>query len=208
VLLLNAAFLPVRRQIGLVLHEGIGELDASTVYDAHAAAGVAEVHAVALERNLVRTAHDLWLEPAIVVRDDPAKAARLDRMIVPGRDGRDRFAALERALGRAGAAPVEYLHAEDADRFSLEPTLEDLARNEDVTTARFARRRLEYRSSRLRLEGRAMPVEALSTVLVFLLSNVALFTALAHRVGGRRSRRTGAASSPAPPPGAIAPSGG
>jgi len=70
ILFLNAAFRVPRSRIGIALYEGISELDVSTVYDAHAAAGVAEVFAVAASPGLVRTEHGLWLEPALVTEDD------------------------------------------------------------------------------------------------------------------------------------------
>lgn len=56
----------------------------------------------------------------------------------------------------APALEQTYVHAADDHRFSLEPVIEDLARRADLPTARFALRRLEYRSDTIRLEGSAV----------------------------------------------------
>ncbi len=166
VLLLNAAFLPVRPQIGLALYEGVGELDVSTIYDAHAAAAVAEVHALATQAGVVRTAHGLWLEPAFVARHDADAIASLDRVIVPGWDARTRASEIARSITSVNGPVPEYLHADDPDRFSLEPILEDLSRGSNLATAAFAQRRLEYRSRSLRLESGSLFVATWLTLLV------------------------------------------
>jgi AraC family transcriptional regulator, transcriptional activator FtrA len=169
VLFLNAAFAP-RSQIGLALYEGAGELDLSAPYDAHAAAGVAEVRAVAATPDPVRTAHGLWLEPALAPEHGASELAALDRLIVPGRAGRTLAAAVVQQVMTSGAPAPEFLQAEAADRFSLEPVLEDLAQSSDLASATFARRRLEYRSSSLRLVGSELPAWPLLALL--LLSTV------------------------------------
>lgn len=200
VLFLNAAFAPSRQQIGVVLYEGIGELDVSTIYDAHAAAGIAEVHAVGARAGLVRTAHGLWLEPALVPEHDASAIAALDRVMVAGRYGRTQAASVVGALGDLGAIAPEYPHADGPERFSLEPVLEDLARSADVTSATFAQRRLEYRSSSLRLKGRAVPVALLSALLLGAAAVLASL-ALARRLrGGSRASRPAASAVGGTPP--------
>ncbi|HEU5073696.1 MAG TPA: DJ-1/PfpI family protein [Polyangiaceae bacterium] len=190
VLFLNAAFQPMRHQIGFGLYEGVGELDVSTLYDAHAAAGVAEVHALAMQPGLVRTKHGLWLEPALISQHNADAVAALDRIIVPGRDARREGQALARAVAAAGAQTPEYLHDEHAERFSLEPVLEDLARTADVATATFARRRLEYRSSTLHPTGNLVPFATLFAALVLSLMGALLFASVAARHNFRGSATT------------------
>ncbi len=184
-LLLNAAFRPTRDRIGVALYDGVGELDLSAIYDAYAAAGTADVVAVAAAPGLVRTEHGLWLEPALVTEHDAEAARRLDRLIVPGRDARSRPLAVVTAT--SGVVAAEYLQAESRERFSLEPVLEDLARSTDVWTATFALRRLEYRSSTVRLEGRAAPLGALVAPLGLSLA-AALIVVVATRALRPRSR--------------------
>lgn len=191
VLFLNAAFRPVRPQIGIALYDGVGELDVSTIYDAHAAVGAAEVTAIAEESGLVRTKHGLWLEPALVSEHDAGEIARLDRRIVTGRDARTEGAARARV---AGAPAPEYLQVEGHERFGLEPVLEDLAKTSDLATATFAQRRLEYRSSSLRPHGTSVPLAVLLSALVISATGVLLWASVAQLFGVHRSRARKAAS--------------
>lgn len=55
--------------------------------------------------------------------------------------------------GAGSDIAAEYLHADQRERFSLEPVLENLARSSDVATARFATRHMEYRSEDVKLAG-------------------------------------------------------
>lgn len=174
VLFLNAAF-RLRQRIGVGLYDGVGEIDVSTVFDAHAAAAVAQVHAVATKSGLVRTRHGLWIEPALVSDRDGAEIASLDRVIIPGRDVN---AEVQQRIRELGGPAVEYPHAEGVQRFSLEPVLEDLARTTDVATATFAQRRLEYRSPGLRLEGNALPIPVLLSALLLAIAGAIGFVRL------------------------------
>jgi hypothetical protein len=97
-----------------------------------------------------------------------------------------------------GPAP-EYLQADDAERFSLEPVLEDLAQSADLSSAIFAQRRLEYRSTTLRLAGSTLPSLALLAPLLCAAVSLALLVAsrarvtqlsLFRRIGHRRQQGT------------------
>lgn len=163
VLLANAAFRVARPQVGVALYEGVGELEIGTLYDAHASSRAADVRAVAAAPGVVRSRHGLPLLPALTPATTAgdggtAELRRLDRLVVLGRDGRSRGAGVVAAV--AAAAPAlrpTYLQADDAERFAYEPVLEDLARTADAPTARFAMKRLEYRSESVRLRGSAVP---------------------------------------------------
>jgi hypothetical protein len=155
----------------------MGELDLSHVYDAHAYTTVADLEGLAIDRGVVVTAHGLTLLPAHTV--DEVGRLGLDRLVVTGVDARARAAALVARLAAAAPAlPPTYLHADAPARFGLEPVLEDLARTADVPTARFALRRLEYRSASLQLEGRAVPWRTLAMPLV--LGALGLLVVAAH----------------------------
>ena len=124
---------------------------------------------IATAAGAVSTAHGLTLLPSLAAGS--AGAVRdLDRLVVPGRGARLQAAGLVAAV--AASAPAlrpTFPHADAPDRFALEPALEDVARTADAPTARFAMRRLEYRSATVRLDGSAIPwgVLALPLALAF-----------------------------------------
>ena len=158
VLVANAAYRIRRPVIGVGVYDGVGEIDLSTVYDAHGHTMAAQVESVAENDQGVVSAHGLTLYPSVAASEEPRRVRALTRLIVPDIEARQRAGGLGASI--TAAAPslrLDYIHADDAARFGLEPVLEDLARTADVLTARFAQRRLEYRSSALRLEGPSIP---------------------------------------------------
>jgi AraC family transcriptional activator FtrA len=157
VLFMNAAFRASRKRIGVGLYDGIGELAISNVYDAHAASGVADVHAVATTESVVRTRFGAMLLPSLVSSRDSARIRELNRFLMTGSEE----AASARELSTSVAAvaadlPVVRLDT-DTGRYPLEVVLEDLARTADLPSARFAEKRLEYRSASITLEGSTVP---------------------------------------------------
>jgi AraC family transcriptional regulator, transcriptional activator FtrA len=156
----NLAFRVPRQQIGLGIYDGVGEMDLTGLYDAHIAS--ADLHAIAATSRSVRSAHGLILLASLVASESEDAGSigalrRLDRFVVPGRNGAtdgSRVAAAFRSL--APSVPPTYVHAEAGPRFGLEPVLEDLARTADRPTARFALKRLEFRSETIHLEGSAV----------------------------------------------------
>ena len=158
ILLADAAFGGLRRSdIGLAVYPGVGELDLSNIYDAHAYTMVATVHAVG-DQAVIHTAHGLTVLPSVMVQaQGDAKIRDLDRLVIPGPDAEIKAAAIARLVATlAPGLAVEYVHAREPSRFGLEPVLEDLAVSSDVATARFALRRMEYRSSDVRLRGSSL----------------------------------------------------
>jgi putative intracellular protease/amidase len=169
----NAAFRVGRARIGVALYPGLGELDLSNIYDAHAYTTVADVRSVATTPGVIVTAHGLTLLPSRSV--SPELTRSLDRLVIPGPDARTAAAPFIAAL--AAATPSlrpEFLHADEPERFGLEPVLEDLARTANVPTARFALRRLEYRSDTVHLSGSAVPWRVILTPLVLGIAGVAV----------------------------------
>jgi len=75
------AFRTDRTQIGLVLHDGVREVELSSITDTYPRSTVSDVLVVAAERAFVRTAHGLELLPRV----DFDSAPSLDRVRVPGR---------------------------------------------------------------------------------------------------------------------------
>lgn len=156
----NLAFRVPRQQIGLALYDGVGEMDLTGLYDAHIAS--ADLRSIAATSGGVRSAHGLILLPSLVASDSENAGSigalrRLDRFVVPGRNGPQDGARVVGALrSLAPALPPTYVHVEAAQRFGLEPVIEDLGRTIDLPTARFALKRLEFRSETIRLEGNAI----------------------------------------------------
>lgn len=153
----NLAFRVPRQQIGVAIYDGVGEMDLTGLYDAHIAS--ADLHSIAAASGTVRSAHGLILVASLVVSESENAGAadalrRLDRLVVPGRNGAKDGAGVVGALSAvAPALAPTYVHAEAGQRFGLEPVIEDLARTTDVPTARFALKRLEFRSETIRLAG-------------------------------------------------------
>jgi putative intracellular protease/amidase len=200
IFVVNAAFRTGRDRIGVALYPGMSELDLSNVYDSHAATTVADLEGIALDAGAVVTAHGLTLLPSRTA-DEVARFA-LDRLVVTGIEARALAAPLLARLAAVSPAlQPTYLHADAPERFGLEPVLEDLARTADVATARFALRRLEYRSDSIRLEGSAAPWRTLA--FPFLLGAIGLAIAATLARATRAARhpldRTGAAAHAGPP---------
>jgi transcriptional regulator GlxA family with amidase domain len=193
--LVNAAFRTGRDRIGVALYPGMSELDLSNVYDTHAFTTVADLEGIALDAGAVVTAHGLTLLPSRTA-DEVARLA-LDRLVVTGVEARVLAAPLlERLAAVSPALERTYLHADAPARFGLEPVLEDLARTADVATARFALRRLEYRSDSIRLEGSAVPWRTLAFPFLLGAIGLAIATILGRAVRAARDPldRTGSAA--------------
>jgi AraC family transcriptional regulator, transcriptional activator FtrA len=160
IILANLVFRTPRQQIGVALYDGVGEMDLTGLYDAYAASGATDLLAVAASSSTVRSAHGLILLPSLTASEREADGSiirHLDRIVVPGRNGaKDGAEVVEALRTLAPALRPKYVHAEANQRFSLEPVVEDLALAVDLPTARFAIRRLEFRSETIRLEGNAV----------------------------------------------------
>jgi AraC family transcriptional regulator, transcriptional activator FtrA len=173
----NVAFRLGRLRMGVGLYPGMDELDLSTLYDTYAFTTVADLVGLAADPGVVVTAHGLTLLPTRTAAD--GIGIGLDRLVVPGADARPQAATLVARLASSGPhLRPEYPHADEPARFGLEPVIEDLARTADNPTARFALRRLEYRSSNIHLQGRGIPWGAVTTPLALgLLGLVAAIAA-------------------------------
>jgi hypothetical protein len=147
----------------------------------YAASAAADLLAVAASSSTIRSAHGLILLPSLAAAQSEADGAiirHLDRIVVPGRNGAKDGAGVVAALrSLAPALQPTYVQAEADQRFSLEPVVEDLAHTVDLPTARFALRRLEFRSETIRLEGSAVAWGTLPLALG--LAALGAFVALA-----------------------------
>jgi hypothetical protein len=127
----------------------------------------------------IRSRHSLTFAPRAELS---AAAPRLDRLVVPGADAARTAAADRRSLPE-GLAPV-YLHRQPG--FAFDAALSDIARTEDVATARWVAKTLQYPATDPRLAGPAWPwTLSLRPILLFAGGVAAV---LGVRFLGRRRR--------------------
>jgi AraC family transcriptional regulator, transcriptional activator FtrA len=179
--LINIVFHPLHPAAGVLLYDGVGELELASTFDTYAASYTTRLLSVAPTRQVITTRHGLQVVPRWGFSDVPA----MDRLIVPGSPARQLTeAGISAWEARAKAAPVFYLHAGTPDRFAFDAPLQDLARRENIPTAVLAAKRLEYRPGTIQTEGAGWPV--LLALYPLLVGSVSLTGALAL---GKRWRR-------------------
>lgn len=132
----NTAFGWDRTTTGVLLTDGVGEIELASVFDTYGQS--LAVGTVAVGRGPVQSRHGLTFVPRTET------AVGLDRLVVPGTT---EHAAI------AGPEPV-YPHGPG---FAFEGVLQDLARTTDVATARWTAKVLEYPVDGLALSGPAWP---------------------------------------------------
>jgi hypothetical protein len=188
IIVANLAFRAPRQQVGVALYDGVGETDLTGLYDVYAASAAANLLAVAASPSTIRSAHGLILLPLLAAAAsevDGAAIRHLDRVVVAGRNGAKDGAGVVAALrSLTPALQPTYVHSEADQRFSLEPVIEDLARTVDLPTARFALRRLEFRSETIRLEGSAVAWGTLPLALGLAVLGASVSSLLATWFGG------------------------
>lgn len=181
--LMNIAFHWEHPEAGVLLYDGVGELELASTFDTYAATYTTKLLSVSQTRQLITTKHGLQLVPRWGFSDVPA----VERLIVPGSQARQLAAANASDWGSNGsAAPVFYLHADQPDSFAFDAPLQDLARQENIPTAELNARRLEYRPGTVQTEGSGWPIWLTMRPLLVALVSVALTYAISRR--GRWSR--------------------
>jgi len=91
-------------------------------------------------------------------------------MIIPGGDAKS-LAESEIKLWREKGKAKETLliHSGSPNRYVFEAPLEDLAKQEDLLTAKHAIKRFEYRANGIHLKGKALPLETYGNLLLTAL---------------------------------------
>lgn len=209
--LLANAFRFDKTEMGVVLQDGVGELDLAAVLDTYPRSGTAITRLVADTRRVVRSRHGLFLVP----RWNFATAPRLDRIVVPGaRPAAGAHTAASDAPLTAWARDrhgldVAYLRGDlgaplPADRFPFDLTLADLARGESAAVARWSARGLEYTpADPAVLQGAGWPLGILAWPLALGLLGLA---AARSAAGIRHPNRHGFTPAPTATP-TVAPVG-
>ena len=172
---------------GVMLTDGVGELELASVFDTHSGQSFAtRTVAVATSDDPVTSRHGLTFVPTSdlhTVGDD------LDRLIVPGAQAarqRDPDLAAH-ARNEHGLTPA-YLHTRPG--FPYDAALRDLARTADVPTARWTAKVLEYPANDLHLTGPAWPWAITWPALLLALAGLAVAAAVTRIPRHRRGRPT------------------
>ena len=139
-------------QIGLVLFDGVREVEVGSVIDTYPHSLAADVRPIALAPGLVHTQHGLDL----VVQDDLASAPRLDRVLVPGTPSAAVTSTVDQWAGARGLA-AERIHA--AGEYAYDATLRDMARHETNPIVQEAATGIEYPQRDLHLNGPEVRLE-------------------------------------------------
>jgi AraC family transcriptional activator FtrA len=167
----NQAFQWNRKKMGVLLYNGMDDGALATIFDTYSASGTTKVFTISSSAQPIVTKHHLNL----IARYQISNAPELDRMIVPGMEANSLAAEdIKQWNEKGNGVEPEFIHSGSADRFIFDAPLEDLAKQEDVLTATFGAKRLEYRVN-LNFEGKPFSLEAFGIPL--LLSLLALLAA-------------------------------
>ncbi|UUZ95204.1 DJ-1/PfpI family protein [Paenibacillus sp. P25] len=169
---LNQAFQWNKKSAGVLLYNGMDDGALATIFDTYAASGTTKVYTISDAKRPIVTKHHLNL----VTRYQMSNAPKLDRLFVPGVGAESLAAADVKQWNNMGNNAVpEFIHRGSADRFIFDAPLEDLAKQEDVRTAQYGAKRLEYRAAYLKFEGKPFSYEAFGIPVLLCLA--ALLTA-------------------------------
>jgi hypothetical protein len=97
-------------------------------------------------------------------------------------------ASLQAAEGRI-SAPITRIHEGEAQRTAFEAPLEDVARDQNLPSAAFAAKRMEYRGAALHMAGPGWPLLLSLQPLLIGAAGVALVHWLTRRVSRHRQAR-------------------
>ncbi|GIO95492.1 hypothetical protein J14TS5_05780 [Paenibacillus lautus] len=181
---LNNAYQWNKVKAGVLLYNGADELDLSAAFDTYGASGTTRTLTISNKNEPIVTKHGLNL----VARYQTQSVPKLAKMIVVGPDAETIAAEdIKQWNNSDNGTELLFLHRDMAERFAMDPAFEDLAKQEDIQTAKFAAKRLEYRATdHLKLEGKPFSFEAFG--LPILLGILALIIAsfIDRRFFGRK----------------------
>jgi putative intracellular protease/amidase len=137
--------------VGVVLADGVGELELAATFDPYTEAKAARTLSLAPGGDSIRSLHGLTFVP----RSDlgPSTAAGVDWLVVPGARVADDPAVT--AAARAVGTRVTYLHRQPG--FAFDEPLREMARRMDVPTVTWTAKVLELPAAGLGLTGSSWP---------------------------------------------------
>lgn len=166
---LNNAFQWFEKKAGVLMYNGVEEMAVASVFDIYSDTGTTRVLPISLSEQPVTTKHGLNLLARHTIADPP----RLDKMIVPGTQAQSLAADVVQAWNAKGnGIQPQYVHSNHPERFIFEVQLEDLAKQEDLLTAKHAVKRLEFRANDFQLEGKPVPFETYGALLVTVILSI------------------------------------
>jgi AraC family transcriptional regulator, transcriptional activator FtrA len=170
---LNNAFQWNKKKAGVLLYNGVEEIALASVFDIYSDTGTTKVLPISKSQQPIVSKHGLNMLSRHLISNVP----NLDKMIVPGREAKSLAAGdIKKWNEKGNTKEVQFVHSDSPDRFIFEVQLEDLAKQEDLLTAKHAVKRLEFRANDIHLEGKPFPLETYGNLLlVSLLSVLAAF---------------------------------
>ena len=175
--LLNAAYRWDRPNMGVLMTNGVGELELAAAFRPYIELSyLARPMALTINGQPIRSRHGLTFAPRADLKN---AAPQLDRLVVPG---------AEAARQAAGWAPPEqlppvYLHTQPG--FAFDAALRDIARTTDVATAQWVAKTVQYPNTNPQLSGPAWPWNlTLRPILIAAASAAAVI--LIFKITGRR----------------------
>ncbi|MBP0725811.1 DJ-1/PfpI family protein [Bacillus sp. RG28] len=163
---LNIGFHWNKTQMGVLLYNGMDELALSSVIGVYGDTGTTQVLTVSSSDAPITTKHHL----NIVARNQISNTPKLDKMIIPGGDAKSLAESDIKLWSEKGKAKETLLiHSGSPNRYVFEAPLEDLAKQEDLLTAKRAEIRLEYRANGIHLEGKPYPLGTYVNLLLTIL---------------------------------------
>ncbi|GAA4896656.1 DJ-1/PfpI family protein [Actinomycetospora straminea] len=180
--ILNAGYRWDPTTVGVLLDDGVAEIELASVFDAYGGQSLAtRTLALGVDGAPVRSRHGLVFLP----RDNLAGGAScIDRLVVPGAAARPITAPL-------AAPPPEYVH--HAPGFAYDAVVTDLARTTDTATARWVATVVELPAEGLVLDGPRWPWLPTLTLVALLLPGATVVAVVVAR--RRRRGRTGLSGS-------------
>jgi putative intracellular protease/amidase len=178
VAVLSAGYRWDRPTMGVLLTDGVGETELASAFRPYTELSyLARPVAVTTDGQPIRSRHGLTFAP----RAELATAApRLDRLVVPGADAA-RHAAADGLSLPERLTPV-YLHPQPS--FAFDGALGDIAHTDDVATARWVAKTLQYPTTNPQLSGPAWPWTL--TLRPILIAAAAIAAVLGTRLLRRR----------------------
>jgi AraC family transcriptional regulator, transcriptional activator FtrA len=184
IIVLNGTFDWSKHDLGVWVYDGIGDMELSAVLDAYPVSLATRTYTVGAARGIVTSQYGLQLVP----HWDLAALPSVDRFLVPGSPSAAQTDASLAAVEGRITAPIVRLYDPARPRPAFEAPLEDLAQQENVPTAAFANKRLEYRAPSLQLDGSGWPVLLMLQPVLIGAAGVGLVWWLTRRRGQHQRR--------------------
>jgi putative intracellular protease/amidase len=145
-------------QIGLLLYDGVREVEVGSIIDTYPHSFAADIRPIAVTPGSIHTRNGLDL----VAPEDLGTARHVDRVLVPGTPDAAASAAIDQwasARGLAGGVPAERIHA--AGQYAYDAAFRDMARHETNPIALESATGIEYPARDLHLDGPTIRIEDL-----------------------------------------------